>query len=211
MNKLEEEDMEEISNEEIQRKKMLSSGHMKESRLGFPFALQLPLAVTVGFLAGAALGIGHGTTMSAMRFRAENAHRLPTTPTGWYLYHKTKNYVSVFGGVKEGGKMGLKVGTWTGAFFAVENIFDRWRGEYDFLNTVGSSLAISGAFSWWNLFPLHTAARTVKVALCTGLAYGLTQDALRFAQGKRVGYLDFISGRVSDARREKVSESLPEV
>ncbi|POS84647.1 hypothetical protein EPUL_002185, partial [Erysiphe pulchra] len=118
----------------------------QESRLSLPFAIRLPTAAAIGFLSGSSLGIGHGSKAAALRFRAENSHRLPTTPTGWYLYHKSKNYHTALGGVKEGARMGLRVSIWTAAFFTAENVFDKWRGEKDFLNTIGGGLAVAGGF-----------------------------------------------------------------
>lgn len=44
-------------------------------------------------------------------------------------------------------------------------------------------------------FPLVTAARTAKVGLYTGLALGLIQDALGLARGRRVGYVELLTGR----------------
>lgn len=44
-------------------------------------------------------------------------------------------------------------------------------------------------------FPLITAARTAKVGLYTGIAYGLCQDALSLARGRRLGYVDFLLGK----------------
>jgi len=41
-------------------------------------------------------------------------------------------------------------------------------------------------------FPIVTAARTAKTGLAFGLAYGLIQDALATAKGRRPGYVDFI-------------------
>jgi len=106
-----------------------------------------------------ALGLSHGSQTTGLRFRAENAHRLPTTPTGWYLYHKSKNYNMALGGVKEGFKMGGKVSFWTAAFFSVEEIFDRYRGTKDFVNTTIASLAVAGSFSVWSMsFSPHPAA-----------------------------------------------------
>ncbi|CCU74412.1 hypothetical protein BGHDH14_bgh02789 [Blumeria hordei DH14] len=187
---------EDVSDEELERRKIISAKRRwemrQEARLGLPFAIRLPLAVTLGALVGASLGLGHGATVTGLRFRAENAHRLPTSPTGWYLYHKSKNYVTALGGIKEGGRMGLRVGMWTAAFFTIENIFDNWRNEKDFLNTTGGGLAVAGGFSWWSK---QTAARTARIALFSGLAYGLAQDALRYAKGRRLGYLDFIYRR----------------
>ncbi|RFU32702.1 hypothetical protein B7463_g3613, partial [Scytalidium lignicola] len=160
----------------------------QDARVSLPFGIRLPLATTISFLAGMALGISHGSQTAGLRFRAENAHRLPTTPTGWYLYHKSKNYNMALGGVKEGIKMGAKVSIWTSIFFGIEDMFDRYRGTKDFLNTLVASLSVAGGFSLWNRFPLTTAARTAKSGLAIGLAYGLAQDALGAARGRRPGY-----------------------
>lgn len=122
-----------------------------DSRLSMPFIFRFPLATSISFLTGAALGVSHGSKMTALRFRAENAHRLPTTPTGWYLYHKSKNYNTALGGVKEGFKMGFKVSVWTAAAFSIEEFFDQYRGTKDFLNTMLASLSVAGAFSLWSM------------------------------------------------------------
>lgn len=97
-------------------------------RLSIPFALRLPLTTFLGAVTGLALGMTQGATMSGLRFRAENAHRLPTSQVGWYLYHKSKNYAALLGGVKEGLRMAARVGLWTGVFFGVEEAVDRLRG-----------------------------------------------------------------------------------
>lgn len=44
-------------------------------------------------------------------------------------------------------------------------------------------------------FPITTAARTAKTGLAIGITYGLVQDALTTAKGKRPGYVDFVLGR----------------
>jgi hypothetical protein len=119
--------------------------------MSLPFGMRLPLAATLSFVSGMALGISHGSQTGGLRFRAENAHRLPTMPTGWYLYHKSKNYHMALGGVKEGMKMGAKVSFWTAGFFGIEEMFDRYRGTKDFVNTVIASLSIAGGFSLWSM------------------------------------------------------------
>lgn len=89
--------------------------------------------------------------MAGFRFRAENSHRLPTTSTGWFLYHKSKNYHTAFGGVKEGIKMGGKVSFWVGGFFMVEEAVDDLRGgRRDFLSTLVAGLSVAGGFSAWS-------------------------------------------------------------
>ena len=122
-----------------------------DSRFGLPFGMRLPVATSLSFVAGMALGLSHGSQTAGLRFRAENAHRLPTTPTGWYLYHKSKNYNMALGGVKEGLKMGAKVSFWTASFFGIEEMFDRYRGTKDFINTVIASLSVAGRFSLWSM------------------------------------------------------------
>jgi len=66
--------------------------------------------------------------MAGLVFRAENAHRLPTSQVGWYLYHKSKNYHVALGGIKEGLRMGLRLAVWTGLFLYMEEAVDRLRG-----------------------------------------------------------------------------------
>jgi hypothetical protein len=44
-------------------------------------------------------------------------------------------------------------------------------------------------------FPFYTAARTIKLGLLTGLAFGLAQDALGLARGRRLAYVDFFLRR----------------
>src|SRR5271168_3181938 len=121
-----------------------------DSRFSLPFGMRLPLATSLSFLVGMGLGVSHGSQVAGLRFRAENAHRLPSTPTGWYLYHKSKNYHMAYGGVKEGLKMGVRISAWVAAFFYIEDCWDEVRGEKDFLNTVVASLSVAGGFSLWS-------------------------------------------------------------
>ncbi|CAD6442335.1 e5ddae37-a4fc-4505-94b0-79470eaf478e [Sclerotinia trifoliorum] len=165
-----------------------------ESRMSIPYGARLPLCTSISFVCGMALGISHGSKTAALRFRAENAHRLPTSPTGWYLYHKSKNYHTGLGGVKEGLKMGTRIAFWTAGLLAIEDMCDRWRGRKDVLNTVVASLSVAGGFSLWNRFPITTAARTAKTGLVFGIGYGLVQDAVGYARGRRLGYVDFLMG-----------------
>ena len=133
-----------------------------ENRLSIPFPFRFPAATVGAFLTGAALGVSHGSKTAGMRFRAENSHRFPTTSTGWYLYHKSKNYNMMLGGTKEGLKMGSKIGFWAGAFFVVEEAVDDWRGSKDFLSTVVAGMTIAAGFSAqpWSMCPvLHWLGR----------------------------------------------------
>jgi hypothetical protein len=126
-----------------------------DSRASLPFAIRLPVATSLSFFTGMALGVSHGSRTAGLRFRAENAHRLPTSSTGWYLYHKSKNYYTALGGLKEGMKMGAKISFWTAGAFSIEEMFDRYRGTKDFVNTVLASLSVAGGFSLWSMFCLY--------------------------------------------------------
>ena len=119
-------------------------------RLSTPTPVRVGGAFTCALIVGTLLGISHGSTMSGMRFRAENSHRFPTTSTGWYLYHKTKNYHVMLGGIKEGLKMGFKTSFWTGSFFVIENAIDNLRHEQDCLSSTIAGLTVAGNFAWFS-------------------------------------------------------------
>ncbi|CAK7270596.1 hypothetical protein SEPCBS57363_004179 [Sporothrix epigloea] len=164
----------------------------RQSRLSLPDVVRIPLATAASFTIGMGLGVAHGSTMAGMRFRAEHAHKLPTTTAGWYLYHKSKNYHVANGGIREGLRMGARVSVWTTAMFGIETLFDRYRGTQDLANTVLASVTVAGAFSVWNHFPLATAVRTTKTAILVGFAFGGLQDLASLARGRRVSYVDFL-------------------
>jgi len=122
----------------------------RQSRLSVPSPLRIPMATGMSFLVGLSLGTAHGSKMAGLRFRAEHAHKLPETTTGWYLYHKSKNYHVAYGGVIEGIKMGGRIAFWTSAMLNIENMFDNYRGTADVFNTVTSCVTVAGAFSLWS-------------------------------------------------------------
>ncbi|CAK7234667.1 hypothetical protein SCUCBS95973_009013 [Sporothrix curviconia] len=175
----------------------------RQSRLSLPDVVRIPLATAASFTVGMGLGVAHGSTMAGMRFRAEHAHKLPTTTAGWYLYHKSKNYHVAYGGIREGLRMGARVSVWTTAMFGIETLFDQYRGTQDLANTVVACVTVAGAFSLWNRFPLATAARTTKTAILVGFAFGSLQDLASLARGRRVSYVDFLQRKF----RQKGSES----
>jgi len=54
-------------------------------------------------------------------------------------------------------------------------------------------------------FPLITAARTAKIGLGFGLGYGLIQDAMSLARGRRVGYVELFRGLVRKETETKAT------
>lgn len=97
-------------------------------RLSLPFSYRAPLAVSVALASGFGLGAIQGGKLSGLQFRAENAHRLPTSQVGWFFYHKSKNYNAMLGGLKEGMRMSARLGVWVAAFVYTEEAIDRIRG-----------------------------------------------------------------------------------
>lgn len=136
----------------------------RNSRLSMPSFIRIPGAAVAGFSIGMSLGLSMGSKMAGLRFRAEHAHKLPTTTAGWYLYHKSKNYHLAFGGLKEGLRTGTRLSILTTAIFCAENLFDVYRGSKDMFNTVGASLAVAGGFS------LISRSHTDALVLCCAFA-----------------------------------------
>jgi hypothetical protein len=117
-------------------------------RLGIDVGTRIPLQTFAAFTIGMALGASHGGKQAAYQFRAENAHRFPTSSTGWFLYHKSKNYKAIVGAVKDGVKLGSKLGAGAMAFCLFEETVDCARHDRrDFLSTVIAGLSFSGIYS----------------------------------------------------------------
>lgn len=98
-------------------------------------------------LIGLALGAMQGGQMAQLRFRAEHAHKMPDTTTGWYFYHKSKNYHAMQGGLSEGFRMAAKTGFWSFLALGLESTVDRYRGGSDMFSTIVATLTVSGLFS----------------------------------------------------------------
>ncbi|KAF2440036.1 hypothetical protein P171DRAFT_117223 [Karstenula rhodostoma CBS 690.94] len=187
-------------------------------RLGMPFDRRLLLATFTSFSCGSMLGYLNTSRLASLRFRAENAHRLPISQPGWYLYHKSKNYYKLKYGITAGLRSGVYLAAWTSIFFLVEESIDVFRGTWragrtfgemegiseldiekvdtgveksrDFLSSVVAGMVTGGLWSAWNKFPVLTAARTIRMGLFAGLGYGVFQDGLTWARGKTGGVVN---------------------
>ena len=117
-------------------------------RLGMDIGQRVPSVTFSGAMVGVVLGYAHASKRAGLQFRAENAHRFPTTSTGWWQYHKTKNYISIVGGVKGSFKLASRLGAGSLLFCLFEETVDYARHEKrDFLSTVTASLSLSGVYS----------------------------------------------------------------
>jgi hypothetical protein len=178
------------------------------------FDTRMLLALSSSFLCGFTLGASHSGHLAAMRFRAENAHRLPISQPGWYLYHKSKNYYKAREGIVVGVRRGIHLAAWTSIFFIVEESMDVFRGTWragrtlaemegvdeldmrdmhksvelqrDFWSSAGAGMVTGGLWSAWNGFNMVTAAKTIRLGLVVGAAYGLGQEGITWVK-KRYG------------------------
>ncbi|PWY91115.1 hypothetical protein BO70DRAFT_85214 [Aspergillus heteromorphus CBS 117.55] len=164
-------------------------------RLGINLEDRLSYTLTSAFCAGMVIGFSHGKKLAGYQFRAENAHRFPSSTQGWFQYHKTKNYVSLLGGMKEGARMGARLGIGATVFCLFEETVDYARHDRrDFLSTVTAGLSLSGLYSLMARHDVYTAARTAKLGLKASLVYGVLQDALELSKGNRPAYMEFFLG-----------------
>lgn len=138
-----------------------------------------------GFLSG----FYSGYKRSALRFLAENSHRMPKTVQGWYYYHKNKNYHVLSGGMAEGFKYSATMTVCGAAFFGLEAYLDHARGTIDFFNTLAATLAAGSVYSVWYRLSRQQALNTLKRGAVAGLALGLAQDGLRYVRGNNLWYL----------------------
>ena len=120
----------------------------------FPrLSISTPVRLILGSVASSAMGFTLGAMQGGqtaqLRFRAEHAHKMPDTTTGWYFYHKSKNYHAMQGGIREGFRMAAKTGFWSFLALGLESTVDRYRGSSDMFSTMVATLSVAGAFSIW--------------------------------------------------------------
>lgn len=82
-------------------------------------------AAASGFALGALIG---GRT-AGLRFTAERSHQKPTSKSGWFLYHRQKNYTIALGGIKKGILFAGKFAGWMGCFYALDIALDIYDGR----------------------------------------------------------------------------------
>jgi hypothetical protein len=204
-------------------------------RLSINLFDRVELSVITGAISGFLIGTIKGSQDAGFRFRAENAHRLPTSQRGWFLYHKSKNYNMMLGGVVEGFKQARKFALWTTLFFVLEEGIDRGRtkivrdllewkrneiiehdneaiileSQRDALSSAFAGLGSAGIFSVYNRFPLPTMSRTMKMGAKAGFAFGLFQDGLSLLKGRRIGYIEAIRYHILGLRDSEAKEDPP--
>lgn len=203
-----------------------------------PFDRRLLLTTALAFTSGFTLGSMTAGRAASLRFRAENAHRLPISNPGWYLYHKSKNYYKWKFGIVEGLKKGTYIAAWSTVFFIFEESLDVFRGTWragrtikemegvdeldmrrieggiyrsrDAASSAMAGMVTGGLWSVTHGFPVTMAARTIRMGLLVGLGYGLGQDGLAWLKEKYGGGEQGESWLYKGARNRVIEEDVKE-
>ncbi|CAG8623632.1 7458_t:CDS:1 [Ambispora leptoticha] len=117
------------------------------ARISMSTSQRIALATASGAFWGFIFGGYEGSKRSGLQYRAENAHKLPTTKGGWYFYHKRKNYKMLLGGFKRGVRYAFFTGSLCFSFVGLEAVLDRLSGETNVLNTVAAGVGTALWFS----------------------------------------------------------------
>jgi len=128
--------------------------------------------------------------LTAHQFLAENSHRLPTSDAGWYLYHRAKNYRTLWNGIKGGFRHGFLGGTMVYLYGYIEEFWDQEvrGGKVDALGSLVAGTATAGVFGMWKGLGARTTWRYLRVGMGLGLLSGVVQDSIRWARGETPWY-----------------------
>lgn len=165
-------------------------------------SIRWPIILCVVFAYGFSEGAARGGRIAADRYRAMNAHRLPATQAGWYLYHRSKSYHTALGGMTGGVKQGGIGCFWTMVYLLAEEGLDQARGrlfarkdedmrpgQRDFVNTTTAVLTTAGLYSRWHRLDVFATARVARTGLGFGVGYGLFQDMIATIRGEPPTYV----------------------
>jgi hypothetical protein len=197
-----------------------------------PFDQRLLFSGFTAFMSGTFLGYTTTSRLASLRFRAENAHRLPISQPGWYLYHKSKSYYKLRHGIVAGVRSGIYLAACSSVFFIIEESMDVFRGTWragrtlnemegidelsvermergvgkcrDFWSSAVAGMVTGGLWSAWNGFSVVTAARTIRLGLVCGVGYGIAQDALTWARGRTGGVVNQAESWVYRGAKKRV-------
>lgn len=152
---------------------------------------RLVFYLTNAFCAFWAVGFLRARRLTGHQFLAENSHRLPTSDAGWYLYHRAKNYRTMWNGIKGGFRYGFLGGATAYFYGFVEDFWDQdvRGGRVDASGSLVAGTATAAVFAWWKGIGMRTTWRYLRVGMGLGLVSGLLQDSIRWARGATPWYV----------------------
>ena len=163
-----------------------------------PRMYQVPGAALV---VGTMIGALRGSRKEGLRFLAENAHRAPTTLQGWYFYNKTKNYRKILGGLREGGRQGLKLSATAMGWVTLEESIRTFGHGLEEAAEVGAGVGTGAVFGLvcecprralqrtYLILRIHTdrlGLRTTGQSMLLGFLVGLGMTGMRMGK-ERLG------------------------
>src|SRR6201996_5734438 len=121
----------------------------RNERLSLAPSNRITLGIFSGLLAGMGAGFIRGFQVADLRFRAENAHRMPKSEKGWFFYHRSKTHYSVLAGMKMSARTGVVFSLMSGMFLTLEDQFDNIRGgqSKDCISTIMAGTISGGLYS----------------------------------------------------------------
>jgi hypothetical protein len=128
----------------------------RNERLSLQPSNRVTLGIFSGLLVGMGAGFIRGFRVAELRFRAENAHRMPKSEKGWFFYHRSKTHYSVLAGMKMSAKTGVVFSLMSGMFLTLEDQFDNIRGgqSKDCISTIMAGTITGGLYSLASTLPL---------------------------------------------------------
>ncbi|OMJ08749.1 hypothetical protein AYI69_g10953 [Smittium culicis] len=153
--------------------------HMEPSK-------RISILTMTGVLSGAVAGGYLGGRFASWQYLAERSHNLPTTVSGWYYYHKWKNYRVILGAFKKASYYGLRIGAVVGMYEVAEAAIDRHViGHTSAVGSVTSGFGVSLLCASVSRLPRSSFARLVKMGTLGGLCIGVFQDAVDWYEYNR--------------------------
>ncbi|KAJ3413264.1 hypothetical protein HDV05_008250 [Chytridiales sp. JEL 0842] len=149
------------------------------------WSAQLTSALTFcGFASGAYLSGRH----RSLQFLAENAHRLPKTMRGWYLYHKYKQHEAIHAGYKGGFKYAGRFGLIGLSYVTMESflVSERGLGGESWVCSLTAGAVTSAVFSGFARLPPQYAKYALLFGSLSGLGIGVLQDVYALTTGHSI-------------------------
>ncbi|KAI9350934.1 magnesium transporter NIPA-domain-containing protein [Obelidium mucronatum] len=134
------------------------------------------------------------------QFLAENAHRLPKTHKGWYVYHRHKQLESMKSAIswRGGGSGFVKFSGMAAVFCTMESLLEQelTNGKECWANALISGGLAGGAFAGVARLSLQSSKYAIAMGFGTGFAIGILQDLAAYATGVSVKYPGRLRGGV---------------
>ncbi|KAI8872885.1 hypothetical protein GQ42DRAFT_118741 [Ramicandelaber brevisporus] len=168
-------------------------------------AILFHLSLSVGMLSGGIPAL----QLRGYQYLAENAHQLPRTKRGWFMYHRQKNYEAMMAFFIGGAKSAVRIMLPVLAFEATTTAIDWLRttgasytqieadaakenktsGQVDALGRVMAGAVVGSVFATQTRLTKGSARRVMRLGIGIGLGMGLLEDAIAYFSGYPPAYL----------------------